>query len=54
VKRSGRVTTRCRGRRLEQRIAAIAANVGAIVLTHDDHFNKIHRVSCRILPKEAP
>lgn len=32
-------------------IAATAANVGAIVLTHDDHFAKIHRVSSRILPK---
>ncbi len=35
-------------------IAATAANIGATVLTHDDHFNKIHRVSSRILPKEAP
>ncbi len=35
-------------------IAATAANVGAIVLTHDDHFNRIQRVSSRILPRISP
>ena len=32
-------------------IAAAAANIGAIVLTHDSHFEKIHRVSSLILEK---
>ena len=34
-------------------IAAAAANVGAIVLTHDDHFDQIKRVSSRILSKTS-
>ena len=32
-------------------IAATAANVGAIVLTHDDHFDQIQRVGSLILSK---
>ncbi len=34
-------------------IAAAAANVGAIVLTHDDHFDQIKRVSSLILSKTS-
>ena len=32
-------------------IAATAANVGAIVLTHDEHFERIQRVSSLVLDK---
>ncbi len=32
-------------------IAAAAANVGAIVLTHDAHFNQIQRAGSMILPE---
>jgi len=34
-------------------IAAAAANVGAIVLTHDVHFDRIQRVNAMILPKTS-
>jgi predicted nucleic acid-binding protein len=34
-------------------IAAAAANVGAIVLTHDVHFDRIQRVSSMILSKTS-
>jgi tRNA(fMet)-specific endonuclease VapC len=33
-------------------IAAVAARVGAPVLTYDAHFGQIHRVSSRILPEK--
>ncbi len=31
-------------------IAAAAAREGATVVTYDDHFRKIRRIGCRILP----
>jgi len=34
-------------------IAAVAAREGAVLVSYDDHFRRIHRIESRILPSQS-